>query len=204
MFRNIAILLVIGAFAIGATLYHYEMILNPSPTTPVTQTSIYDFTMKDIDGNEVDLGQFRGKVLLIVNTASQCGYTPQYEQLEAVYEKYKEQDFVVLGFPANNFMGQEPGTEAQIKEFCNLRYHVTFPMFSKISVKGADQHPFYNFLTHKETNPQWTGDITWNFEKFLIDANGKVIARFPPKTRPDDPDVIKAIASAIAERHQKV
>ena len=202
MFRNIAILLVIGAFAIVATLYHYGMIFNPSPATPVTQNSIYDFTMKDIDGNDVDFHQYRGKVLLIVNTASQCGYTPQYEQLEAVYEKYKDQDFVILGFPANNFMGQEPGTDSQIKEFCDLRYHVTFPMFSKISVKGSDQHPLYNFLTHQETNPKWAGDITWNFEKFLIDANGKVIARFSPKTRPDDPDVIQTIASAIGKIHQ--
>ena len=169
----------------------------------MTQTSIYDFKMKDIDGNDVDFGRYRGKVLLIVNTASQCGYTPQYGQLEETYQRYKDQGFVVLGFPANNFMGQEPGTDSQIKEFCNLRYHVTFPMFSKISVKGSDQHAFYNFLTHKETDPQWAGEITWNFEKFLIDANGKVIARFSPKTRPDDPDVIQTIALAIAESHQK-
>ncbi|HEY0657043.1 MAG TPA: glutathione peroxidase, partial [Pyrinomonadaceae bacterium] len=149
---------------------------------------MYEFTIKDIDGKDVKLDAYRGKVALIVNTASKCGLTPQYEGLQNLYDKYKDQGFVVLGFPANNFMGQEPGTEKEIKDFCNLKYNVDFPMFSKISVKGTDQHPFYTFLTNKQSNPGFEGDITWNFEKFLTDKNGKVIARFSPKTLPDSPE----------------
>ena len=153
--------------------------------------------MKDIDGHDVKLDAYKGKVVMVVNTASKCGYTPQYEGLEALYEKYKDRGFVILGFPANNFMGQEPGTEKEIKEFCTLKYHVSFPMFSKISVKGADQHPFYTFLTNKVSDPGFDGDITWNFEKFIADKNGKIIARFPPKTTPDDPQLVKAVETAL-------
>ena len=135
---------------------------------------------------------------MIVNVASKCGLTPQYEGLEALYEKYKDKGFVVLGFPANNFMGQEPGTEKEIKEFCTLKYNVTFPMFAKISVKGTDQNPFYTFLTNRQSNPGFDGDITWNFEKFLADKQGKIIARFSPKTVPGDPEITKAIEIALS------
>ncbi len=179
--------------------YAYGFILNPSPATPPRENSMYEFTMKDIDGKDIKLDAYKGKVVMIVNTASRCGNTPQYEGLQALYDKYNEKGFVVLGFPANNFMGQEPGSDEDIKEFCTLNYNVTFPMFSKISVKGTDQHPFYSFLTHKETNPGFDGDITWNFEKFLTDRNGKIIARFTPKTKPEDAKVVEAIEKALAD-----
>jgi glutathione peroxidase len=159
--------------------------------------SIYDFTMKDIDRKEVNLGQYRGKVVLVVNVASRCGYTPQYEGLQKVYLKYKDRGFVILGFPANNFMGQEPGTDEEIKTFCSTKYNVTFPIFSKISVKGDDIHPLYKFLTSKDTNPDFSGDIKWNFSKFLLDKSGKIIARFEPKVTPESDPVIQAIEKAL-------
>jgi glutathione peroxidase len=159
--------------------------------------SIYDFTLKDIDHKEVNLGQYRGKVVLMVNVASRCGFTPQYEGLQKVYLKYKDRGFVILGFPANNFMAQEPGTDEEIKTFCSTKYNVTFPIFSKISVKGDDIHPLYKFLTSKETNPDFGGDIKWNFSKFLLDKNGKIIARFEPKVTPESDTMIQAIEKAL-------
>lgn len=160
-------------------------------------SSIYDFSLKDIDHKEVNLSQYRGKVVLVVNVASRCGYTPQYEGLQKVYLKYKDRGFVILGFPANNFMGQEPGTDEEIKTFCSAKYNVTFPIFSKISVKGDDIHPLYKFLTSKETNPEFGGDIKWNFSKFLVDKSGKIIARFEPKVTPESDPVIQAIEKAL-------
>ncbi|MBX3244426.1 MAG: glutathione peroxidase [Acidobacteria bacterium] len=189
--------LALGLCAVVGLAYAYGFILDPSPVTPQSEESMYEFTMKDIDGKDVKLETYKGKVVMIVNTASRCGNTPQYEGLQKIYDKYKDKGFIVLGFPANNFMGQEPGSDEEIKEFCTLNYNVSFPMFSKISVKGADQHPFYSFLTHKETNPGFEGDITWNFEKFLADKDGKIIARFTPKTKPEDPKVIEAIEKAL-------
>jgi glutathione peroxidase len=162
--------------------------------------SVLDFKMRDIDGKDVNLKQYKGKVLLLVNVASKCGYTPQYEGLEAVYEKYKDKGFVTLGFPANNFNGQEPGTEAEIKEFCTSKFGVTFPMFAKISVKGDDQDPLYKFLTSKETDPEFGGEIKWNFNKFLVDRHGKVVARFEPKVKPDSPEVTAAIEKYLAAK----
>ena len=159
--------------------------------------SVLDFTMKSIDGKEIKLDSYRGKVVMIVNVASRCGYTPQYEGLQRIYQKYEGQGFVILGFPANNFMGQEPGTDEEIKSFCSLKYNVTFPLFSKISVKGADIHPLYKFLTDKTTNPDFGGDIGWNFSKFLIDKNGKVIARFASGDKPESEKVIQGIESAL-------
>src|SRR6185295_16557950 len=159
--------------------------------------SIYDFSLKDIDHKEINLSQYRGKVVLVVNVASRCGYTPQYEGLQKVYMKYKDRGFVILGFPANNFMGQEPGTDEEIKTFCSAKYNVTFPIFSKISVKGDDIHPLYKFLTSKETNPEFGGDIKWNFNKFLMDKNGKIIARFEPPVKPESDQVIQAIEKAL-------
>ncbi|QYO68559.1 glutathione peroxidase [Leptolyngbya sp. 7M] len=175
------------------------MILNPSPSEARSERSMYEFTMKNIDGEDVKLEKYKGQVAMIVNVASRCGLTPQYEGLQRIYEKYKDRGFVILGFPANNFLGQEPGTEAEIKEFCTLNYKVSFPMFAKISVKGSDQHPFYQFLTHKDTNPGFDGDISWNFEKFLADRNGKIIARFSPRTLPDAPEVIEKVEAALAD-----
>lgn len=156
-----------------------------------------DFTVQDINGKDVDLSKYDGKVVMIVNTASKCGLTPQYEALEALYGKYKDKGFVILGFPANNFMKQEPGTNEEIKFFCTSKYNVTFDMFSKISVKGDDQAPLYKYLTSEETNKEFAGDISWNFEKFLVGRDGKVINRFSPKTTPDDPKVVEAIESAL-------
>jgi glutathione peroxidase len=146
--------------------------------------TIYDFTAKDIDGNERRLSEFAGKAIMVVNVASKCGFTPQYKGLEALYQKYRERGFVILGFPANDFMRQEPGTEAEIKSFCSLTYGVTFPMFAKVSVKGKDIHPLYAFLTEKESNPQFSGKITWNFNKFLFDRKGALVARFDSKDEP--------------------
>ncbi len=169
------------------------------PSAELKNKSILDYKMKDIDGNDVKLKKYKGKVLLVVNTASKCGYTPQYEGLQAIYDKYNAQGFSVLGFPANNFGGQEPGTESEIKEFCTTKYKVTFPMFAKISVKGDDQDPLYKFLTSKETNPQFAGDIKWNFNKFLIDRKGNVVARFDSKEKPDSEAVTQAIEKYLKE-----
>jgi glutathione peroxidase len=157
---------------------------------------IYSFTLNSIDGTPAPLAGYKGKVVLVVNVASQCGYTPQYSALEATYEKYKDQGFVILGFPANNFGAQEPGTNAEIKTFCTRKYSVTFPMYSKISVKGADQAPLYAYLT-KDTGPGITGDIKWNFTKFLVDRNGNVIQRFEPAVTPDSKEVIAAIEKQL-------
>ena len=159
--------------------------------------SIYEFTVTDIDGKNVKLDQFRGKAMLLVNVASQCGYTPQYEGLQKIYFKYKERGFVVLGFPANNFGAQEPGTDQEIKTFCSTKYNVTFPMFSKISVKGVDQHPLYKFLTVEMTDPKFAGEITWNFNKFLVDRQGNIVARFDSKDTPESDKVVAAIERAL-------
>lgn len=168
-----------------------------SAVTAPDPSSVLDFSVTDIDGGKVELSKYKGSALLIVNTASKCGLTPQYEGLQALYDKYKDKGLVVLGFPANNFMGQEPGTEKEIKEFCTLKYNVTFPMFAKISVKGEGLHPLYQFLTGESTDPKFAGEITWNFEKFLVGRDGQIVGRFSPKTKPDDPAVISAIEAAI-------
>jgi glutathione peroxidase len=192
MFKSILVLGVVSVLSICAFVCHQTNSVSAS------SPSILDFKMKDIDGKDVKLKKYKGNVLLVVNTASKCGYTPQYEGLQATYEKYKEQGFYVLGFPANNFGGQEPGTEAEIKEFCTSKYKVTFPMFAKISVKGADQDPLYAFLTSKETDPEFAGDITWNFNKFLIDRKGKIVARFSSKDKPESEAVTAAIEKYLA------
>ncbi len=163
----------------------------------MTERSVLDFTMEDIDGQEVSLGDYRGKALLIVNVASRCGYTPQYEGLQALYAKYRDQGLVVLGFPANNFLGQEPGTNEEIKSFCSTKYGVTFPMFAKISVKGDDIHPLYRFLTGKDTNPGFAGEISWNFNKFLVGRDGKIVARFESSDAPQSAKVVQVIESAL-------
>jgi glutathione peroxidase len=156
-----------------------------------------DFTLNSIDGQPAPLAQYRGKVLLIVNVASQCGYTPQYAGLEALYEKYKDKGLVVLGFPANNFRAQEPGTNEEIKTFCTRKYNVTFPMYSKISVAGEDKAPLYQFLTDKQANSTTGGEIKWNFTKFLIGKDGKVAQRFEPAVTPESPAVVSAIEAAL-------
>lgn len=158
------------------------------------------FTMKSLDGKTVELSQYKGKVVMIVNVASKCGLTPQYQQLESLYEKYADKGFVIIGVPANNFGGQEPGTDAEIAEFCKKNYGVKFPMLSKVSVKGDDKCDLYKFLTSKETNPKFAGEITWNFEKFIIGRNGEVVARFAPRVKPDAPEVIAVIEAELAKQ----
>src|SRR4030043_225226 len=148
--------------------------------------TIYQFSADDIRGEPAALSDFKGKVVLIVNVASKCGFTPQYEGLERIYRTYKDRGFVILGFPANNFLGQEPASNERIASFCSLTYNVTFPMFSKISVKGKDIHPLYVFLTSKEKHPGLGGAITWNFNKFLVDRTGQVVNRFDSKGKPED------------------
>ena len=158
--------------------------------------SIYDFQIKDIDGNETTLETYKGKVLLIVNVASKCGYTPQYEGLQAIYEKYEDQGLVIVGFPANNFKGQEPGTNEEIKQFCTLEYGVTFPMSSKVSVVGDDQDPLFTYLTSLE-NQDFDGEIKWNFEKFLVDREGNLIRRFRSGVKPESEEMAEAIQALL-------
>jgi glutathione peroxidase len=155
-------------------------------------SSVHEFTLPSIDGAPAALSAYKGKVVLIVNVASQCGYTPQYAGLEKLYEKYKDRGLVVLGFPANNFGAQEPGTNAEIKTFCSRNYHVTFPMYSKISVAGDDKAPLYKFLTSANG-----GEVKWNFTKFLVDPNGKVIARFESGVEPDAAELVGAVEKAL-------
>ncbi len=161
-------------------------------------SSIYTFTLPSLDGEPMPLANFKGKVILVVNVASRCGFTPQYTGLEALYEKYKDQGFVILGFPANNFGGQEPGTNQEIKTFCSTKYSVTFPIYAKVSVKGADQTPLYQYLT-KEADPTHTGDIKWNFTKFLVDRNGKVVQRFESAVTPESPEVVDAVEKLLKQ-----
>ncbi len=162
--------------------------------------NILAFSLESINGQETALSRFQGKVLLLVNTASKCGFTPQYKALEEVYQRYKDQGLVVLGFPANNFLRQEPGTDKEIADFCQINYGVSFPMFSKISVRGKNIHPLYKFLVDKETNPAFAGKIGWNFTKFLVDRQGHIVGRFAPRQVPDDPKVIAAIEKALQEK----
>ncbi len=181
----VSLSLLFGALSTMATADEHECALN--------------FKAKNIDGKTVDLEDYEGNVVLIVNTASQCGLTPQYTGLQEMYEKYKDKGFVVLGFPCNQFGRQEPGTEAEIKEFCSTNYSVTFPMFSKIDVNGENAAPIYKYLTSKDAKPAGKGEISWNFEKFLIDREGNLVNRFEPRTKPSDPELVKALEAELAE-----
>ncbi|WP_394825782.1 glutathione peroxidase [Pendulispora albinea] len=159
--------------------------------------SVHDFTVQTIDGKPKPLGDYRGNVLLIVNVASECGYTPQYEGLEALQEKYRSQGLRVLGFPSNDFGGQEPGTNDAIQQFCTTRFGVTFDMFAKVALKGSEVAPLYDWLQNPETNPNFGGAVPWNFNKFLIGKNGEVVGRFLHKTDPLAPEVTAAIEEAL-------
>jgi len=159
--------------------------------------SFHDFRARGIDGQERSLADYKGKVALVVNVASKCGLTPQYEGLEKLYEAQRARGLEVLGFPCNQFMGQEPGTDAEVQEFCTLTYGVQFPLFSKIEVKGPGQHPLYAWLTSVDAKPEGPGDIKWNFGKFVIGKDGAVVARFAPPTAPDDPALVAAIEKAL-------
>ena len=157
----------------------------------------YAIKVTDIDGNERSMDEFRGKVLLIVNVASKCGFTPQYEGLESLYKEYADQGLTVLGFPSNDFLWQEPGSDEEIKSFCTLNYGVTFPMFSKVKVNGRDQEPLYAYLTSKETDPEFAGKISWNFNKFLIDRQGNIVARFDSSDKPLSDKVVAKIKETL-------
>jgi glutathione peroxidase len=157
---------------------------------------LYDFTLDDIDGRPLSLGQFKGKVLLLVNTASFCGNTPQYSDLQAMYDKYQEKGFEILAFPANNFGQQEPGTNQEIKTFCFTKYSLTFPLFSKISVKGPDKHPLYRYLTEESPFP---GEIEWNFQKYLVDRSGRVVAKYHHRTKPLSDQIVQDVEKALAD-----
>ena len=172
--------------------------LLPLPSSGETMKNIYSFTMKTIDGQDKSLADYQGKTLLVVNTASLCGHTPQYKTLQALYDKYKTQGLEILAFPANNFGAQEPGTDQEIKTFCSTKFNVTFPVFSKISVKGADIHPLYQYLT---TESGFPGDIKWNFNKFLIDPSGKVVARFESGADPMSAEVVGEVERLVGMGH---
>lgn len=183
-------------------------------------SELFDIPLRQADNRETTLAEYRGKVLLLVNVASKCGLTPQYDGLEKLYERYKDRGLMILGFPANEFAGQEPGTDEQIQEFCRLNYGVTFPVFSKLVVKGPGQHPLYAFLTRAMPEPSKkgsaihkalrkvfhgssftgeAGEITWNFEKFLVDREGDVVARFAPELKPEDPWLVKTLEAELGK-----
>jgi glutathione peroxidase len=189
--------------AMFSSILNFSSLFGGRPATgspSVAERSVLDFTMTSIDGKQVPLAEYRGKVLLLVNVASKCGYTKQYAGLEKLYDTYRAQGFEILGFPANDFMGQEPGTDAEIKEFCTTKFGVSFPMFSKISVKGVDQHPLYRFLTSDATNPKFAGNVKWNFQKYLVGRDGEIIAKFAPADDPLSTDVVAAVEAALREK----
>lgn len=188
-----------GLFALCSMALGLAVTTLAITTLAAPNKSVYDFTLKSIDDKPVPLSEYHGKVLLLVNVASKCGFTPQYTALEAVYEKYKAKGLVIVGIPANNFGGQEPGTNEEIKTFCSSKYSVTFPMMSKLSVAGEGKTPLYAFLTSPTENPKYAGEIKWNFTKFLFDRNGKPVARFEPNVTPDSPEVTAAIEAALAK-----
>jgi glutathione peroxidase len=178
--------------------FHLLTTLCVMQTLAACANSLYDISLKDIDGKDTSLKAYKGKVILIVNVASKCGLTPQYQALEALQEKYKDKGFSVLGFPCNQFGGQEPGTNEEIKQFCSSKYNVSFPLFDKIDVNGPKRHPLYVALAGQES--PYPGDIKWNFNKFLVGRDGKIIKRFEPRTKPDAPEVIEAIEAALAAK----
>lgn len=167
---------------------------------PKGVVSVFNFKMNSLAGKPVDLSQYKGKVILFVNTASKCGYTPQYAGLEKLHEKYEKQGLQILGFPANDFGQQEPGSDAQIGEFCKANYGVTFPMFSKIAVTGKDKAPLYKYLTETATDAQFAGEVKWNFEKFLVSRDGRIVARFRSGVTPESDEMIKAIESQLSAK----
>jgi glutathione peroxidase len=194
--KNAIVMLTAAALlAIASGVVNSEEKKGDQPVPPVL-----NFKMTRLDGKPGDLSNYQGKVVLMVNVASKCGLTPQYKQLEALHEKYAGKGLAVLGFPANEFGAQEPGSDEEIATFCKAKYDVKFDMFSKVVVKGEGQCPLYKYLTSKETDPKFSGDISWNFEKFLIGRNGEIVARFEPKVKPDADEVIKAIETELEKK----
>jgi glutathione peroxidase len=196
---SIAVKNIVGSLLVAALIVVSTGGIAQTATAAAQEKTVLDLKMKSLDGKNVDLADYKGKVVLIVNVASKCGLTPQYEQLEAIYKKYSEEGLAILGFPCNQFGGQEPGTAEEIQEFCKANYGVTFDLFEKIDVNGDGAAELYKTLTALETKPTGPGKISWNFEKFLVDRNGVVVARFSPKTKPDDPEVTKAIEAELAK-----
>ena len=196
----------VTALALGAAAEDRKADKDAKPAATAAAAApagVLDFTVKDIDGKDTKLGdKYKGKVLIVVNTASKCGFTPQYTDLEAVYKKYHEKGLEVLAFPSNDFGQQEPGTNEEIKTFCSSKYDVTFPLFSKIDVKGDTKDPLYAYLTDTTRNPATGGDIKWNFTKFLVGRDGTIIARYEPKVKPTDAEVTGAIEKALAAKPQ--
>ena len=191
---------ILFALGLGVAIPPLLAFAGEGAVSPPGHKSALDFKAKDGEGKEVDLARYKGQVVLIVNTASRCGYTPQYQGLEELHKRYKEKGFSVLAFPANEFGAQEPGTDKEIQEFCKSKYDVTFPVHSKIVVKGDGIHPLYAFLTGAETDPGFAGPIKWNFTKFLVNRKGEVVARFEPKETPDSEAVKAAIEKALADK----
>ena len=185
-------LVLIGLFSAG--------VLQAQQKEAQKMNPIYEFAVKRIDGTVTNLAVYKGQVMLIVNVASRCGFTGQYAGLQKLYETYKDRGLVVLGFPSNDFLGQEPGTNGEIVQFCSLKYHVTFPLFEKIKVTGRGCHALYKYLTDKTTNPEFSGRISWNFNKFLIGRDGRTVARFGSRTTPEDKDIIAAIEKVLNEK----
>jgi glutathione peroxidase len=175
----------------------HQLFTQPHAGPATDPKNIYSFTMKTIDGKEKSLSDYKGEVVLVVNVASFCGFTPQYKDLEATYLKYKDEGFRILAFPANNFGQQEPGSDTEIKQFCQTKYDVTFDLFSKISVKSPDQHPLYQYLTKDSPFP---GDVKWNFQKYLVDREGNVVAMFPSRVKPTDKKVVEKIEALLKEK----
>lgn len=193
MITVVATLLLAGGAFLGYRWYRHS-----TPTENVMETSLHQFQAARIDGTTEDLSRYKGKTVLVVNVASRCGLTSQYEGLQELYDRYKDRGFVVLGFPANNFLGQEPGSNAEIAEFCRVNYKVTFPMFAKISVKGGDTHPLFRWLIARTSGV----DVEWNFAKFLINGDGEVVQRFAPNASPTDPAIIAAIEKLLPEAQE--
>lgn len=184
---------ILSVVLLGTAAQAQKNVAKKTETKPTMSSTIYQFKVKDLSGNDYDFASLKGKKILIVNTASKCGLTPQYENLEAIYKKYKDQNFVVVGFPANNFGSQEPGTNKEIGAFCQKNYGVTFPMMAKISVKGKDMDPIYQFLTQKSKNGLQDSDVEWNFQKYLINEKGQLEKVIPPNVLPTDEKVVSWI-----------
>lgn len=193
---SIAVLSMVACTQKEKATENTDTTLTPAEQAEGEKGFIYDYQVKDIDGNDFDFNSLQGKKIMVVNTASECGFTSQYEGLEDLYKKYKDQDFVIVGFPANNFKGQEPGSNEDIKKFCTEKFDVTFPMMAKISVVGEDQAPIYQFLTQKEKNGVMDSEVKWNFQKYLINPNGTLAKVFYSKTEPNDPEIIEWVESS--------
>jgi glutathione peroxidase len=189
-----------GSLAWFVALAAFAVLIDAKEKESKKVAPALNFKMKTLSGKEVDLSKYQGKVVLIVNVASKCGNTPQYEGLQALHTQYAKDGLAIVGIPSNDFGGQEPGTEKEIAQFCKKNYGVTFDMFSKVAVKGKDQCPLYKFLTSKETNPKFAGPVKWNFQKYLIGRNGEIVNRFEHRVKPESEEVVKAIKDELAKK----